>query len=103
MKKKHILSAILFLMFYSANCYSQNWLWAKSAIGTIPDYGYSVSADAQGNVFVTGRFFSPTITFDTITLTNTDSSGNTEDIFIAKYDTSGNILWAKSQEEQMQM
>ena len=71
-----------------------NMLWAKSAGGTNNDFGWSVSADAGGDVFVTGYFLSPTITFGSTTLTNT--SAGAQDLFIAKYDASGNILWAKS-------
>src|ERR1019366_7986565 len=77
---------------------SGNALWAKNVGGIPSQYGgagYSLSADASGSVFVTGNFSSPTITFDSITLTNAESSGDYSDVFIAKYDASGNVLWAK--------
>ncbi len=85
---------ILAIVLTSANSFEQApvWSWANSAGGTTPDRGNSVSADASGNVFMTGYFNSPTITFGTTTLTN---EGNTN-IYIAKYDTDGNVLWAKS-------
>ncbi|MCX6146500.1 MAG: SBBP repeat-containing protein [Candidatus Kapabacteria bacterium] len=67
-------------------------LWAKSAGGTDSDYGSSLTTDASGNVYVTGRFVSPTITFGTTTLTNPGGY----DIFIVKYDAAGTVLWAKS-------
>ena len=70
-----------------------NVLWAKSAGGISFDEGNSVSADANGNVLVTGAFFNPTITFGSITLTNT--GGYHQNVFIVKYDASGNVLWAK--------
>jgi hypothetical protein len=60
-------------------------LWAKSAGGSGSDIGNSVFADAIGNVYLTGSFYSPTITFGTTTLTNDSNSGNTGDMFIAKY------------------
>lgn len=72
---------------------SGNLIWAKRIGGTGDDEGLSVSTDTSGNVFVTGYFSSSTITFDTITLNN---PGNGENVFIAKYDSVGNILWAKS-------
>jgi hypothetical protein len=69
-----------------------NVLWAKSAGGSASDEGNSVSTDASGNILVAGRFTSPSITFGTTTLTNAGVS----DIFLVKYDSGGNVLWAKS-------
>ena len=68
-----------------------NVLWAKSAGGTGLNLGWSVSSDAGGNVFVSGQFSSPTITFGSTILTNAGSG----DVFVAKYDATGNVLWAK--------
>jgi len=72
-----------------------NVLWAKSAGGTDWDQGISCSTDAGGNIIATGRFGSPTITFGTTVLTNAGSGGY-YDMFIVKYDSGGNVLWAKS-------
>ncbi len=69
-------------------------LWAKSAGGTDPDYAYSVATDAAGNVYLTGYFYSPSITFGSTVLTNGGAFG---DIFITKYDSNGTVLWAKSE------
>jgi hypothetical protein len=66
---------------------SGNVIWAKSAGGVSHDWGRGVAADNLGNVFITGSFYGPDIAFDTINI-----SGN-GDIFIAKYDRSGNVLW----------
>jgi hypothetical protein len=70
-----------------------NKLWAKSVGGTTSEDCNSIVTDFFGNVYVTGRFSSSTIAFDTIVLNN---NGGSNDVFIAKYDLSGNILWAKS-------
>jgi hypothetical protein len=75
---------------------SGNVLWARSAGGADSDYGSSVSTDASGNVYMSGNFNSLTITFGSTTLTNADNTGNSQDIFIVKYDAAGNLLWAKS-------
>ena len=91
MKTKSIL-AFLFFIYLSGNLFSQSWLWAKSGYGSGGDEGNSVCADAGGNVFITGQFQSPTITFGSTILTNSGMN----DVFIAKYDSSGNVLWAKS-------
>lgn len=72
-----------------------NILWAKSASGNNADYANSVAIDALGNIYVVGSFLGTTITFESTILTNTGTV-NTEDIFVTKYDPSGNLLWAKS-------
>ena len=94
---------------YASNLYSDffivkydtsgNVLWAKSAEGAYDDSGQSVSTDASGNVFITGIYYSPTITFGTTTLTKANPTSNYSDIFIVKYDASGNMLWATSAED----
>src|SRR6266567_4198636 len=50
-----------------------------------------VALDNTGNCYVTGHFGSPQAMFDTITLTNRGA----RDIFVAKYDGSGNLLWVR--------
>ena len=95
--KKIILSSIIALLILSgvnANAQALNWQWAKSAGGTTLDAGYSISTDAGGNVLVTGLFQSSSISFGSTTLTN--AGGGYLDIFVVKYDASGNALWAKS-------
>ncbi len=79
----------IFIVKYDPN---GNVLWAQSAGGTLDDRAQGVSVDTSGNVFITGFSYSPTITFGSITLTNT---GNTN-VLTAKYDTNGNPIWARS-------
>jgi len=69
---------------------SGRFLWARQAGGPYEDSGFAVAVDHQGNSYVTGCFVG-TADFDSITL---QSEGD-EDIFVAKYDASGNILWAR--------
>ncbi len=95
MKKQILLFALISsVCFLSKISYSQTpaWLWAKSAGGTSSDYASSIAVDALGNTYVAGYFGSPTLIFDSTTLTNAGSG----DIFIAKYAPNGNVLWAKS-------
>jgi len=68
-----------------------NAVWAKSAGGSDADRGLSIAVDAIGNCYVTGHFYSNSITFGTTTLTKNGSP----DIFVTKYDSSGNVVWAK--------
>lgn len=71
-----------------------NWQWAKGAVGTNNDNALGVITDGIGNVYVTGMFASSTITFGSTTLTNANTTG-TYDMFIVKYDVSGNVLWGQ--------
>ncbi|MEO8148938.1 MAG: T9SS type A sorting domain-containing protein [Bacteroidia bacterium] len=73
---------------------SGNVLWALSAGGSGDDKASAVATDASGNIYVTGYYYSPAITFGTYTLTN---AGVVGDIFIVKYDAQGNVLWAKGE------
>jgi len=87
-----VLLSCFFLSLSQAK--AQSCVWAKGAGGHIEDIATSVTTDAAGNVYVAGYFQSATITFGTITLTNTDST--TGEIYLVKYDAAGNVLWAKS-------
>jgi hypothetical protein len=67
--------------------------WAKTAGGSNQNSeSWDIDIDASNNVYIMGTFSSPTITFESTTLTHT---GNGSDIFIAKYDSNGNLIWAK--------
>jgi len=81
-------SADIFIAKYDLN---GNLVWVKQAGGMGHDEGLGIAADAQGNSFVTGRFEGEAL-FETTTLISTEAS---DDIFIAKYDVHGNLVWAK--------
>ena len=85
----------MFIVKYDA---SGNVPWAKSAGGIYNEMGLGIATDVSGNVFVTGYFTSPKITFGTITLTNTNGTNPSgyQDMFITKYDLNGNVPWAKN-------
>ncbi|MDB5282543.1 MAG: type sorting protein, partial [Bacteroidota bacterium] len=69
-----------------------NVLWAKEAGGAGPDYSRCISTDRYGNAYVAGSFASSSITFGSNTLTNAGDG----DVFITKYDTAGNVVWANA-------
>jgi len=75
---------------------SGNVIWAKSAGSADHDVAQSLSIDISGNLFITGEYGGTTIAFDTITLTNTSSSSPGFDMFLAKYNSAGNIIWVKT-------
>ncbi len=74
---------------------SGSLLWAKKMGSTAHDAGYSVSTDNSGNVYF-GCAFNGTVDFDPATGTtlNLTSAGG-DDLAIAKYNSSGNLVWAK--------
>ncbi len=77
---------------------SGNVLWAKGTQRTgstvFSNISFDVAFDSNGNVYIGGYFFSATMQFDTITLTNPSSPLNS--IFMTKYDSNGTVLWAKT-------
>lgn len=78
----------IFIAKYDA---TGNLLWVKKAGGTGSDAGNGVAIDNSGNVIITGEF-TGSCSFDAVTLT---SQNNSIDVFTAKYDSNGNLLWAK--------
>jgi len=68
--------------------------WAKRAGGAGDDQGVAVAADKHGSVFVGAIFTSTSVVVGSTTLNNASSSA-TNDILIAKYDSTGNVSWAK--------
>jgi len=72
---------------------SGNYLWAKRAGGNSDDVAVGSATDIYNNIYVIGNFRSSSIAFGNTTLTN--SSIDTNDIFLAKYDALGNVIWAK--------
>jgi len=73
-------------------------LWARRAGGILTslgsphqkDCGYGIAVDYIGNSYVTGSFA------DSADFGGIDLTGNLDQIFLAKYDPSGNVLWATS-------
>jgi hypothetical protein len=90
--KKILTTTLLAIFCLSLNAQIPDWQWVESAGGTGSDSGIAISTDINGNVYVTGYFNSPSITFGTTTLTNAGSTN----FFIVKFNPSGDVLWAKS-------
>jgi Beta-propeller repeat len=75
-----------------------NLLWEKQATGLYLGGGGGVSIDSGGNSYVAGLFFAGFATFgagepNETTLSDVDGAGN--EMFVAKYDAAGNLLWAR--------
>lgn len=70
------------------------WPWVQrggSSQTGVVDVGVNITVDISDNVYVTGSFTS-TATFSGVNLT----SNGADDIFIAKYNSSGSLLWIRS-------
>lgn len=95
MKKKITLIIALYLVCLSTK--AQTYQWAKR-IGDgsfIPDQINAMTTDNQGNIFVAG-FFNDSMDADPGPGIDLLTSMGGDDIFFAKYNSSGNLLWAKS-------
>jgi hypothetical protein len=59
-------------------------------------FGYDIpnalSIDQSGSIYMTGYFNSEVISFGSTTLTSPDF---TNEVFLAKFDENGNVIWAK--------
>jgi gliding motility-associated-like protein len=75
---------------------SGNFVSAKNMGGNFSDNANSIALDATGNVYITGTFRG-SADFDPSTgVANLMNSSTTyTDIFVAKYDTNANYIWAK--------
>ncbi len=83
-------SGSVFIAKYNVN---GNCIWAKKDNGSSHSWvqGFGITASTNGNIFITGQFID-TLSFGNIQLT---ASNDKDNIFVAKFDSSGNILWAK--------
>lgn len=71
-----------------------NVVWATSAGGTGSDDAYGMTVTPAGDIYISGIFTSPSITFGPSTII--DSAGVYQSAFIARYNSSGTPVWACS-------
>ncbi len=91
-----MLYTILFICFISLSVSAQtgNWAWQKMLQSSYNAYNpMPSSTDYQGNVFYGGTFTN-NITIDNQTFNTLQTYD--QKLFIVKYDSQGNIQWAKS-------
>lgn len=87
---KNIILTTIFLIFQFTTD-AQTWLNVQSTGSNSDDSGNAIYTDSLGNAYVAGNFA------DSIFLggIKVKATGNSRDIFIAKYNTSMNVVWAK--------
>lgn len=72
-----------------------NALWAKQAGGSNAGAnGTAIKTTATGDSYVTGYILGTACSFGTVSVNNANTGGNNEDVFVAKYNSSGNLDWA---------
>ncbi len=69
-------------------------LWVKGIGGAGEDAGYDVAVDASGNSWVTG-YFQGTVNFGLGEAHQTTLAGGSQSVFVARFDGSGALVWAK--------
>ena len=73
---------------------SGNLVWARNFGGTSNEAGQSVALDSTGNIHV-GGYFTGTVDFDPGVGATSLTSAGLEDAYIAKFDSSGALLWVR--------
>jgi hypothetical protein len=82
-------SPVMILVKYDSTGTAQ---WAQLMGGSDEVYATKVAVDAAGNVYVRGTFYS-TLTIGTSNLVV--SAGSTKNMFIAKFNNSGTLIWVQ--------
>ena len=79
----------VFLVKYNNNGVVQ---WVQSGGGPSSDFLTDIAIDVSGNIYITGDYFNTAI-FES---TNIGSASTGNNIYVAKYNSAGNLLWVKS-------
>ncbi|MEJ2628039.1 MAG: SBBP repeat-containing protein, partial [bacterium] len=88
---KMVILIVMGIILFDLKAQDSQFQWARAAGGSDYDAGYGVATDRAGHVYVTG-YFTESISFGDEHQLNAYGG---KDIFIAKYDSSGNLCWVK--------
>jgi hypothetical protein len=86
-----VLALLLVLFFFSDKTYSQTFQWARAAAGQGFDYGNYITTDDSGNIYLSGQF-----EYDCYFGTKMISTAGQHDIYVAKYNSSGTLMWVRN-------
>lgn len=90
---KNLIPIITFMLLFVAKTNAQ-FLISAGAAGQ--EYSKDIAIDNQGNIISAGYFWAPEVDFDPGAVSNYKTSMGFCDNYIAKYTSSGNLLWATS-------
>jgi hypothetical protein len=95
LKLQHLLSFAIFLtsVFYSSEVTAQSWRWVVNADGNNQNANADIAVDNTGTQFIAG-YFQKTLTLGDFTLESPDDYYS--DLFLAKIDSGGRVIWAKA-------
>jgi hypothetical protein len=89
----NLVSAGIDDIFISKLNASGNVVWSKRAGGTDQDVALAITTDESNNIYIAG-YFKGILVFPGTSTSLTGAGGT--DAFLAKYDSNGNLIWAKS-------
>ncbi len=92
-KNLTLLFAFLLLLSTMATAQTHYYQWAHGIGSNFADIGKAISLDEQNNLYVAG-FFQDTADFDPGNST-TKLGADARGLFIQKFDTAANLMWAK--------
>lgn len=72
-----------------------NFIWAKQIAGNSPENARSIASDSNGDLYIGGYIYGTCDMDPSAGISNLVSVGSA-DGFLAKYGSSGNLIWAKS-------
>lgn len=82
---------LAFTIGFNLELFSQNphWAWSKSVNGISSEFANCIAVDTLGNVYIAGNAVGDTLHF------GNNNSFNDVDIFLAKYNYLGKLIWVK--------
>ena len=86
---------LFIVLFLPVVVFSQTTDWVKSFGGSKSDKGISIGVDSLGFIYISG-YFNNNADFGAFNLVYNGSQNNNKDMFVAKLDSFGTVIWAIS-------
>ncbi|MFN0204135.1 MAG: gliding motility-associated C-terminal domain-containing protein [Bacteroidia bacterium] len=94
MKLLHIF--FIWIWALSSTATAQNWIWSQSFGNIKSDKATAIRTDSLGYIFVAGYFSTSVSLGNNGYQLNFTSNQQSKEVFLAKFDSTGNCLWARS-------